>query len=228
MLGAVGLVLLVACTNVTNLILARTVTRSRECLVRTALGASRARLVRQLLVETAVLFLAGGALGVVVARWSLDSLLAFAVAGGYVPERFAVVVDARILFTSLAVFLAAALVSGLAPAVQASRIDLSGALKSSGQTTSSGPRRRRARRLLIVAELAMTLVLLIGAGLLVRSLLHLRARSSGVDTANLLLTASDGGRDFYGRGRVLATRARWDADLGRRAGSRDYVETASP
>jgi putative ABC transport system permease protein len=196
MLGAVGLVLLVACTNVTNLILARTVTRSRECVVRTALGASRARLVRQLLVETAVLFLAGGALGVVVARWSLDALLAFAVTGGYVPERFAVVVDARILVISLAVCLAAALFSGLAPALQAWRIDLSGALKTSGPTTSSGPNRRRARRLLIVAELATTLVLLIGAGLLVRSLLHLRATPSGVDPTNLLLTASDGGRDF--------------------------------
>jgi putative ABC transport system permease protein len=196
MLGAVGLVLLVACANVTNLILARTVTRSRECLVRTALGASRARLVRQLLVETAVLFLAGGALGVVVARWSLDALVAFAVAGGYVPERFSVVVDARVLAISLAVCLAAALLSGVAPALQASRIDLSDALKSSGPTTSSGPKRRRARRLLIVAELAMTLVLLIGAGLLVRSLLELRARSSGVDTTNLLLTASDGGLDF--------------------------------
>jgi predicted permease len=196
MLGAVGLVLLVACTNVTNLILARTVARSRECLVRTALGASRARLVRQLLVETGVLFLAGGALGVVVARWSLDALLAFAVTGGYVPERFAVVVDARILFISLAVCLAAALLSGLAPALQASRIDLSGALKSSGSTTSSGLKRRRARRLLIVAELAMTLVLLIGAGLLVRSLLQLRARASGIDATNLLLTASDGGLEF--------------------------------
>jgi putative ABC transport system permease protein len=196
MLGAVGLVLLIACTNVTNLVLARTVTRARECLVRTALGASRARLVRQLLVETGVLFLAGGALGLLLARWSLDALLAFAVAGGYVPARLVVAVDARILVVSLAVCLAAALLSGLAPALQASRIDLSGALKSSGPTTSSGSKRRRVRRLLIVAELAMTLVLLVGAGLLVRSLLYLRAQSSGVDTANLLLTASDGGRDF--------------------------------
>ena len=196
MLAAVGLVLLVACANVTNLMLARTVTRSRECVVRTALGASRARLVRQLLVETVVLFLAGGALGIVVARWSIGALLAFARTGGYVPERLAVSVDVRILAISLAACLAAALVSGLAPVLQASGIDLSGALKSSGPTTSSGRQRRRARRLLIVGELAMTLVLLIGAGLLVRSLLHVRARSSGVDTANLLLTASEGGRDF--------------------------------
>jgi putative ABC transport system permease protein len=196
MLGAVALVLLVACTNVTNLILARTVTRSRECLVRTALGASRGRLVRQLLVETAVLFLAGGTLGVVVARWSLDALLAFAVAGGYVPERLSVAVDARILAISLGVSLTAALLSGLGPALQASRLDLSSALKASGPTTSAAPARRRARRLLIVAELAITLVLLIGAGLLVRSLLLLRATPSGIDPANLLLTASDGGTDF--------------------------------
>ncbi len=197
MLGAVALVLLVACTNVTNLILSRTVTRSRECLVRTALGASRSRLVRQLLVETAVLFLAGGAVGLALARSSLDALLAFAIAGGYVPERLSVALDARILAISLGACLTAALLSGLGPALQASRLDLSGGLKASGPTTSAGPKRRRARRLLIVAELAMTLVLLIGAGLLVRSLLHLRARPSGLDTANLLLTASDGGRDFY-------------------------------
>jgi putative ABC transport system permease protein len=196
MLGAVALVLLVACTNVTNLILARTVTRARECLVRTALGASRGRLVRQLLVETSVLFLAGGALGIVVARWSLEALLAFAIAGGYVPERLSVVVDARILAISLGVCLTAALLSGLSPALQASRLDLSSALKASGPTTSGGPKRRRARRLLIVAELAMTFVLLVGAGLLVRSLLHLRATPSGIDPTNLLLTASDGGRDF--------------------------------
>ena len=131
------------------------------------------------------------------ARWSLDALLAFAIAGGYVPERLSVALDARILAISLGVCLTAALLSGLGPALQASRLDLSSALKASGPTTSGGPRRRRARQLLIVAELAMTLVLLIGAGLLVRSLLHLRARPSGLDTANLLLTASDGGRDFY-------------------------------
>ena len=196
MLGAVALVLLVACTNVTNLILARTVPRARECLVRTALGASRGRLVRQLLVETAVLFVAGGALGVVVARWSLETLLAFAIAGGYVPERLAVAVDGRILAISLGVCLSAALLSGLGPALQASRLDLSNALKASGPTTSGGPNRRRARQLLIVAELAVTLVLLIGAGLLVRSLLHLRATPSGIETASLLLTASEGGRDF--------------------------------
>ena len=196
MLGAVALVLLVACTNVTNLILSRTVTRSRECVVRTALGASRGRLVRQLLVETAVLFLAGGALGIVVARWSLDALLAFATAGGYVPERLLVALDARILAISLGVCLTAALVSGLGPALQASRLDLSGALKACGPTTSAGPKRRRARRLLIVAELATTLVLLIGAGLLVRSLLHLRGTPAGIDATNLLLTAADGGADF--------------------------------
>jgi putative ABC transport system permease protein len=195
MLGAVGLVLLVACVNVTNLMLARTATRSREYVVRTALGASRARLVRQLLVETAVLFVAGNVLGVFVARWSLHALVAFAVAGGYVPERMSVALDVRILAISLVVTLTAAFLSGLGPALQSARVDFSGALKSSGPTTSA-PKRRRARRILIVAELAITLVLLIGAGLLVRSLLHLRARSSGIDTANLLLTASEGGREF--------------------------------
>ena len=179
--------------------------------MRTALGASRGRLVRQLLVETALLFLAGGALGLLLARWSLDALLAFAIAGGYVPERLLVTVDARILAISLGVCLTSAVLSGLGPALQASRLDLSSALKASGPTTSGGPKRRRARRLLIVAELAMTLVLLIGAGLLVRSLLQLRATPSGIDTANLLLTASDGGRDFptaVGTGDARSSRRR--------------------
>jgi putative ABC transport system permease protein len=201
-LGAVVLVLLVACTNVTNLILARTVTRGRECLVRTAFGASRARLARQFLVETTVLFLAGGALGLVLARSWLDALLAFAVAGGYVPPRLAVAVDARVV---------AALLSGLGPALQASRFDLIAGMKASGPTSSGGPARRRVRRLLIVAELAMALVLLIGAGLLVRSTLHLRATPSGVDTAHLLLTSSYTEGDFpeaVGYWQRVLTRAR--------------------
>ena len=228
MLGAVGLLLLVACANVTNLLLARAHTRSRECVLRTALGASRGRLVRQMLVETSLLVLAGGALGVLVARWSIDGLLAFAVAAGYVPERLTVAVDARVLAFSVVVSLVAGALSGIGPALQASRIDLTAALTSSGPTASGGPGRTRVRRLLVVSELAIALVLLVGSGLLIRSVLHLRATASGIDTEHLLLTASDGGRDFpsavaYWRRALDRTR-----ELPRRAARRRHLAAADP
>ncbi len=194
MLGAVGLVLLIACANVANLLLARAVTRSRECVIRSALGAGRARLVRQMLVESVLLFFLGGSLGVLLARWSADSLLAFAVTGGYVPERMTVAVDGRILAVTLLVSLIAGLVFGLVPALHASKVDLSDGLKASSM--AGGFRRRRASRLLIVSELAISLVLLVGSGLMIRSFLHLQTVSGGIDPDNLLQTISDGGRSF--------------------------------
>ena len=194
MLGAVALVLLIACANVANLLLARSVTRSRECVIRAALGAGRARLVRQMLVESVLLFLLGGSLGMLLARWSADSLLAFAVAGGYVPDRMMVAVDGRILAFTLFVSLIAGVVFGLVPALQASKVDLSDGLKAS--STTGGSRRRRASRLLIVSELSISLVLLVGPGLMIRSFLLLQATSGGINPENLLETGSDGGRSF--------------------------------
>jgi putative ABC transport system permease protein len=194
MLGAVGLVLLIACANVANLLLARSVTRSKECVIRAALGAGRGRLVRQMLVESVLLFFLGGSLGVLLARWSADSLLALAVAGGYVPERMTVAVDGRILAVTLLVSLVAGVVFGLVPALQASKVDLSDGLKISSLT--GGFRRRRASRLLIVSELAISLVLLVGSGLMIRSFVHLQATSGGINPENLLETISDGGRSF--------------------------------
>src|SRR5207249_150028 len=171
-LGAVGLVLLIACVNVTSLLFARAVARSREFVIRAALGATRARLVRQLLVENVLLFLIGGALGVLMARWWVDSLAALAVTGGYVPERLVVAVDGRVFAFSLLVSLVAGVSFGIAPALRASRVDLNEVLKGSSQAASGGFRRHRARRLLVVSELALSLVLLVGFGLLIRSFLR--------------------------------------------------------
>jgi predicted permease len=196
MLGAVGLVLLIACVNVASLLLARAVTRYRECVIRAALGASRGRLVRQLLVENVLLFLLGGMLGVLLARSVVGTLVALAVSEGYVPERLDIAVDSRVLVFSLLVSLVAGLSFGLAPAVQASRVDPVDGLKDGSHGASGGLRKSRARRFLIVSELALSLVLLVGSGLMIRSFLKLQGTGAGFDPENLLQTVSDGGRDF--------------------------------
>jgi putative ABC transport system permease protein len=209
MLGAVGLVLLIACVNVASLLLARGVTRYRECVIRAALGASRGRLVRQLLVENVLLFLVGGTLGVLLARSIIGALVALAVAEGYVPERLAISVDARVLVFTLLVSLLAGLSFGLAPALQASGVDPVEGLKDGGKASSGGRRKTSARGLLIVSELALSLVLLVGSGVVIRSFLNLQATSAGFDPENLLQTTSEGGREFS------AARAFWRAAIER-------------
>ena len=196
MLGAVGVVLLIACVNVANLLTARAAMRHRECLVRTALGASRARLMSQLLVENVLLFVLGGALGILFASWSVDSMVALAVAEGYVPARMAVSIDARVLLFALSMSLATGLVFGLAPAVRSTRVDLNEGLRDASHVVGAGPGRGRTRRVLIVAELTLSLVLLIGFGLLIRSFLGLQSIGPGFDSTRLLETISDGGRSF--------------------------------
>jgi putative ABC transport system permease protein len=196
MLGAVGLVLLIACVNVANLLLARNATRSRECVIRAVLGASRTRLARQLLIENLLLFLAGGGLGCFSAWWALDFVVALAVAGGYVPDRISVMLDGRVLGFSLVVTLATGLIFGLAPAWQAAKVDLNNGLKDSSQTARGGPRNGRTRRVLIVAELTISVVLLVGVGLVTRSLLGLYGNTDGFVPDRLLETGSDAGREF--------------------------------
>ncbi len=196
MLGAVGLVLLIACVNVANLLLARGAARIRECVIRSALGASRARLARQLLTENLLLFIAGGGLGCFVAWWALDSMVALAVAGGYVPERLSVALDGRVLAFGLCVSIASGLTFGLAPAWQASRVDLNNGLKDSQQSERGGPRTGRSRRALIVAELTLSFVLLVGFGLVIRSLIGLYGNVDGFVPDRLLETGSDAGREF--------------------------------
>jgi putative ABC transport system permease protein len=182
MFGAVALVMLVACANVAGLLLARGVSRRREFAVRSALGSTRSRAIRQLFTETALLFAAGGAAGVALAFWSRDLLVK--TMASYL-DNAAVSTDARVFIFGLAVALAAGLVFGLAPARQAANVNLNDALKDSPQTTL-GLSRTRIHSSLVVGEMALALVLLISFGLLFRSFLHVQAAPLGFDPANIV------------------------------------------
>src|SRR5438034_2977922 len=170
--GAVGFVLLIACANVANLLLARAISRQKEFAIRNALGAGRSRVVGQLLTESVVLSLFGGCVGLVFAYWGLETLLKFSPA--HLPPLQETHLDFRVLlFTSCTVF-ATGLLFGLAPAFQALKINLQQSLKEGGRSSAFGER-HRLREFVIVSQLALAMTLLIGAGLLVRSFARLLA-----------------------------------------------------
>jgi putative ABC transport system permease protein len=177
MMGAVGFVLLIACANVANLLLARAAGRRREIAVRVALGAGRARIVRQLLTESALVSLAGGALGIGVATWGLRMIVA---SFPFQPPLWMVFgVDATVLLFVLGVSLGTGILFGLAPALRATAGDLQGVLRDGGRGVTVGARRGRLQSALVVGELALSAVLLIGALLMIRSFLHLRTADPG-------------------------------------------------
>jgi predicted permease len=186
--AAVGLVLLIACANVANLMLAQGATRQRELAVRAAIGAGRARLVRQLLTESIVLALAGAALGLAIGYWGSKMLVRLAPEG--LPRldelQNGVPLNATVLLFSLGVGLLTGVLFGLMPALHASRQDLSSTLKESSGRSGSGFRQNRARGLLVVGETALSVVLLIGAVLLIRTFLGLRDVDPGIDSHNVL------------------------------------------
>jgi putative ABC transport system permease protein len=183
MLATVGIVLLIACANVANLQLSRALARRREFAVRTALGADRGRLVRQVLGESVLLTLAGGAVGVGLAQAALHALLSVA---PDVPRSANVTLNVPVLLFALGISVATGVVFGLIPAAASSVTDLQTALKDAGHGGSQGRRRSRIRGLLVVAEVALSLLLLIGAGLLTKSFTQLRSVDPGIHPEHVL------------------------------------------
>ena len=184
MLAAVGFLLLIACANVASLLLARASSRQREIAVRAAVGASRWRVVRQLLTESVLLAAFGGALGVLLSAWSIRALRAQL--PDIIPRLKEMGVDANVLLFTLAVSVLTGVLFGLAPALRASRTNLNETLKEGGGRGTIGDASQHARSVLLVAEVALAVVLLAGAGLMVRSFLHVISVDPGFRASNVL------------------------------------------
>jgi predicted permease len=184
LLGAVGFVLLIACANVANLLLARSSSRQKEFAIRSALGASRMRVIRQLLIESLLLSLTGGTLGMLLSLWGVDLLLA--ISPGNLPRINEIGIDGRVVLFTLSISFLTGIVFGLAPALQVSRFCLSDTLKETSKGSSSSIRHNRFRNLLTVTEVTLAFVLLIGAGLMSRSFLRLVNLDPGFNPENVI------------------------------------------
>src|SRR5579885_1185257 len=184
LLGAVGFVLLIACANIAHMMLARASTREREIAVRTALGASRARILRQFLTESALLALIGGIVGILMANWGLRALLAWA--PGKITQFGSIGLDARVLVFALAITVITGIVFGLAPALQTSALNVIDSLKEGSRGAGVGRHASRVRSVLVSSEFALALVLLAGAGLMIRTFSALSAIDPGFNPHHLL------------------------------------------
>jgi len=195
-------VLLIACANVANLMLARATGRQKEIAVRAALGASRWRVVRQLLTESLLLSVIGGAIGLLLSVWLTRVLVSISPAN--TPRFDEIKPDLRVFAFTLGLTVVTGIIFGLAPALQASRIDLNGGLKEGGGKGSGGSRNKRLRSLMMVSEIALSFMLLVGAGLLIKSFMRLRDVSPGFNPDNVLSlrTSLPGSRYPVGQPRV--------------------------
>jgi putative ABC transport system permease protein len=182
--GAVGLVLLIACANFASLLMTRAVARRQELVIRAALGAGRSRLIRKSLTESALLAVLGGAAGLLLAQWGTSMLLALRPAKLALPSG--IHTDTRVLAFVLVVSVLTGIVFGMAPAWVTARADVAEALKESGRSTTSGTTGHRMRKILVTSELALAVVLLVGAGLLIKGFSRLRSMNPGFDPANVM------------------------------------------
>ncbi|HLJ44756.1 MAG TPA: ABC transporter permease [Bryobacteraceae bacterium] len=195
LLSAVGLLLLIACANVSNLLLVKASARLREMAVRTALGATRRRLIRQLMCESAIFGLTGGVAGVLLARAGIPALLALIPID--IPRWMDFAIDGRVLAFALALSLITTIGFGLAPAVASFHRDLANSVKQGGRSTSSGRRHKLLRNSLVVSEVALSVLLLAGAGLMTRSLLALKTQALGYEPQNVLKVDIDYSQKRY-------------------------------
>jgi putative ABC transport system permease protein len=196
-LGAVGFLLLIACANAANLLLARAAGRQREMAIRASLGAGKSRILRQLLTESVMLSLAGGILGLLLAVWGTAALVSLPSLG--IPRLASAGVDLGALAFMLGVSVFTGIVFGLAPALHASRFNLLGSLKEGGRTATEGTGRSRLRSLLVISQVSLAVVLLIGASLLIESMFHLLHQSPGFDPQGVLAFDLDLPDTRYGK-----------------------------
>jgi putative ABC transport system permease protein len=207
LLGGVAFVLLIACANVASLLMSRSTARQKEIAIRTALGASRKRIIRQMLTESLLLAILGGALGLMLALWGIDILMALSPAG--IPRLKETALDGRVLGFTFVLSMLTGLIFGLAPAFYGSKPDLNESLKDGGRGTTEGARASRVRSMLVVGELALALVLLIGAGLMIKSFMRLMDVRAGFNTESVLTAGiplpspkydqPETQREFFGR-----------------------------